>query len=222
MRRPFAGPAYCPVPGVHENDIVSHAGTDLRAERRDAVGAGKLRSAFNTPPVSGVASGSSNPEKDLARSKAGFPRPAGCSRVDFRVPGCLFALTRQSRFAFSTSLPPVPTSRVKRPAPARPAAAYPASAVVDQGFIAARAKLIDVAAFLDRVERHAAAEDFRCAALREAAALLVDGRPERARRILEKLSDPTTEPANKSSGKAALGAWRRPASSSGPGRPKKK
>lgn len=85
-------------------------------------------------------------------------------------------------------------------------------AVVDHGFIAVRAKLIDVAAFLDRVERHGVAGDFRCAALREAAALLVDGQPERARRILELLSDPTTEPELKSSGKAALGAWPRPAS----------
>jgi hypothetical protein len=71
-----------------------------------------------------------------------------------------------------------------------------------------RAKLIEVAAFLDRVERHKVAGDFRCAALREAAELLVDGRPERARRILEKLSDPSTEPEATSSGKAALGAWR--------------
>lgn len=85
-----------------------------------------------------------------------------------------------------------------------------AKAVVDHGFIAVRAKLIDLAAFLDRVERHGAAGDFRCAALREAAALLVDGRPERARRILELLSDPTTEPELKSSGKAAFGAWPRP------------
>ena len=52
------------------------------------------------------------------------------------------------------------------------------------------------------------ADDFRCAALREAATLLVDGKAERARRILEKLSDPTTEPDERSTGKAALGAWR--------------
>jgi hypothetical protein len=78
---------------------------------------------------------------------------------------------------------------------------------VDHGFVPARARLIEVAAFLDRVERYQIADDFRCAALREAAALLVDGKPERARRILEKLSDPTTAPDLVSSGKAALGAW---------------
>jgi hypothetical protein len=93
----------------------------------------------------------------------------------------------------------------------RPSAGLPAKpvrgSIVDAGFIPVRAKLIDVAAFLDRVERYAVQDDFRCAALREAAALLVDGKPERARRILEKLSDPTAEAAEKSSGKAALGAW---------------
>ncbi len=73
-----------------------------------------------------------------------------------------------------------------------------------------RAKLIEVAAFLDRVERYKTEGDFRCEALREAATVLVDGRPERARRILEKLSDPTTTPEEKSSGKAALGAWQKP------------
>jgi hypothetical protein len=86
----------------------------------------------------------------------------------------------------------------------------PRLAVVDQGFIPVRAKLLEVAAFLDRVERYAVADDFRCAALRQAAALLVDGEPERARRILEKLSDPTTEPEPVSSGKSATGAWQPP------------
>src|SRR5688572_23147112 len=85
--------------------------------------------------------------------------------------------------------------------------ACPPRAIVDHGFVPVRAKLIDLAAFFDRVERYGAADDFRCAALREAAALLVDGKPERARRILEHLSDPTTEPDTVSSGKAALGAW---------------
>ena len=70
-----------------------------------------------------------------------------------------------------------------------------------------RAKLIEVAAFLDRVERYQAADDYRCAALRKAAGLLVDGKPERARRILEQLSDPTTEADAVSTGKAAFGAW---------------
>jgi hypothetical protein len=83
-----------------------------------------------------------------------------------------------------------------------------ARAMVDLGFVPVRARLIEVAAFLDRVERHGVAGDYRCIALREAARLLSDGQPERARRILESLSDPTTEPDATSSGKAASGAWK--------------
>ena len=98
------------------------------------------------------------------------------------------------------------TTSAKTPLPAAGA-----RAIIDHGFVPARAKLIDVAAFLDRVERYGSADDFRCAALRQAAALLVDGQPERARRILESLSDPTTVPDEKSTGKAALGAWQPPA-----------
>ena len=101
------------------------------------------------------------------------------------------------------------------PDPQAPESHLPANpardAIVNDWFIPIRAKLIDLAAFLDRVERYGVADDFRCVALREAAALLVDGQPERARRILEKLSDPTTEPDEKSTGKAAFGAWQPPA-----------
>lgn len=84
-----------------------------------------------------------------------------------------------------------------------------ARALVDVGFVPVRAKLLEVAAFLDRVERHEVADDFRCEALRQAAQILVDGAPERARRVLEALSDPTTEPDAVSTGKAAFGAWQR-------------
>ena len=109
---------------------------------------------------------------------------------------------------FSLVFPPVPKPRASRSSVSPRPALSPTAAVVDHGFIPVRAKLIEVAAFFDRVERHAVADDFRCAALHEAALLLVDGKPERARRILEQLSDPTTEPEATSSGKAALGAWR--------------
>lgn len=106
--------------------------------------------------------------------------------------------------------PPVPKPRRKQPV-ARQSASPVREAVVDHGFIPVRAKLLEVAAFLDRVERHAVAGDFRCVALRQAAAVLVDGRPERARRILERLSDPTTEPAAGAAGGVAVGAWAPPA-----------
>ena len=100
----------------------------------------------------------------------------------------------------------MPTKRTPRPQGKLPAAAAP-RALVDHSFVPVRAKLIEVAAFLDRVERHGAADDFRCVALRTAAQVLLDGKPERARRILERLSDPTTKPDAVSTGKAALGAW---------------
>lgn len=104
----------------------------------------------------------------------------------------------------------MPTPRSPRRPGRLPTAGSP-RVVVDHGFIAVRAKLIEVAAFFDRVERHGAADDFRCAALRKAAKLLVDGKPERARRILESLSDPTTKPDAVSTRKAAFGAWQKPA-----------
>lgn len=103
----------------------------------------------------------------------------------------------------------MPKPRVQR-SPRSFQPACPPRAIVDHSFIPVRAKLIEVAAFLDRVERYGAADDFRCVALRSAAALLVDGKPERARRILEQLSDPTRTPEARSSGKAALGAWQDP------------
>lgn len=119
-------------------------------------------------------------------------------------------MSRWRQFTSSPLLPIVAASRSQSPSACLPAVPQ-SRAVIDSGFIPVRAKLIEVAAFLDRVERYAVADDFRCAALRSAAALLIDGKPERARRILEKLSDPTTQPERRSSGKAALGAWQRPA-----------
>jgi hypothetical protein len=87
--------------------------------------------------------------------------------------------------------------------------------VTDQYFLEHRAKLLDLAAFLDRVERaipdgRQGTEDFRLRALRHAMAILLDGKPERARRVLEAMSDPTVEPIAKAPGKGAAGAWPEP------------
>ena len=79
--------------------------------------------------------------------------------------------------------------------------------VVDAYFMEHRARLLDVAAFLDRVDRAGAgADDFRMQAFRRAIAVLEDGKPERARRVLELLSDPTAEPVAKAGMKGATGA----------------
>lgn len=79
--------------------------------------------------------------------------------------------------------------------------------VVDAYFMEHRARLLDLAAFLDRVDRAGAGtDDFRMKAYRAALALLTDGQPERARRILELLSDPSTEPIAAAGVKGATGA----------------
>ncbi len=98
------------------------------------------------------------------------------------------------------------------PSPGASAVTLPADRqkIVDLGFVPVRAKLIEVAAFLDRVERYGVAGDYRCVAMRAALSALADGKPERARRILESFSDPTTEPDAVSTGKAAYGAYRPP------------
>ena len=79
--------------------------------------------------------------------------------------------------------------------------------LLDLYFMDARAKLIDLAAFLDRVDRGTDDADFRLAAFRTALKELDGGEPERARAVLVSLSDPTVEPIEKSPGKGAVGAW---------------
>ncbi len=71
----------------------------------------------------------------------------------------------------------------------------------------ARHKLIDLAAFLDRVERAAGEDDFRLKAFREAVRLLSQKKPQKAKQVLLTFSDPTTTPIAKAPGKGACGAW---------------
>ncbi|HKQ38180.1 MAG TPA: hypothetical protein VJ063_08895, partial [Verrucomicrobiae bacterium] len=71
----------------------------------------------------------------------------------------------------------------------------------------ARAKLIDLAAFMDRVERGTGQEDFRMAAFRTALGELTKTEAQKARNVLLSLSDPTTEPIPAATTKAACGAW---------------
>lgn len=78
---------------------------------------------------------------------------------------------------------------------------------LDLYFMDARSKVIDLAAFLDRVDRGTGEADFRLAALREALGELAGDEPDRARRVLLSLSDPTTEPLAAAPGKGAVGAW---------------
>jgi hypothetical protein len=79
--------------------------------------------------------------------------------------------------------------------------------LLDLYFMEARAKLIDLGAFLDRIERGAGDEDFRMRAFRSALAELSKTEPDKAKRVLRSLSDPTTEPIAAATTKAAAGAY---------------
>ncbi|HEY8505803.1 MAG TPA: hypothetical protein VIL46_14555 [Gemmataceae bacterium] len=79
--------------------------------------------------------------------------------------------------------------------------------VLDLYFMDARCKLIDIAAFLDRVDRADGEADFRLTAFRSALAHLSDEEPGRARNVLLAFSDPTETPIDRAPGKGATGAW---------------
>ncbi len=70
----------------------------------------------------------------------------------------------------------------------------------------ARIKLIDIAAFLDRVQRHGQEGDYRVEALRKAFNEILGDSPDRAKRILDILSDQSEEPIEKASIQGAFGA----------------
>ena len=79
--------------------------------------------------------------------------------------------------------------------------------VLDLYFMENRAKLIDIGAFLDRVDRATGEADFRLEAFKQALSELNGGKSERAKKVLLALSDPTTEPVATAPGKGAAGAW---------------
>ena len=78
--------------------------------------------------------------------------------------------------------------------------------VLDLYFLDARHKLVEVAAFLDRVERADGKEDFRLQAFRAALSELVRRKQNRAKRVLLAFSDRTTRPVDKAETKGACGA----------------
>jgi hypothetical protein len=79
--------------------------------------------------------------------------------------------------------------------------------VLDLYFMDARSKLIDLAAFLDRLDRAEGREDFRIIAFRDALQELSSSNHNRAERVLLKFSDPTAEPISVATTKAACGTW---------------
>lgn len=84
-----------------------------------------------------------------------------------------------------------------------------AQQVIDTYFMEHRAKLVDIAAYLDRIDRGQGEfpSDFRDAAFRQAISILTDGQTHRAKRILELFSDYTTSVPQSAEGmKGASGA----------------
>jgi hypothetical protein len=83
--------------------------------------------------------------------------------------------------------------------------------VVDEYFIENRTRLLEIAAFLDRLDRAEpgySARDFRMQAFTEALAAMSAGSG-RLERIQLLLSDPTTEPLGALDRKSAFGAYDR-------------
>jgi hypothetical protein len=79
--------------------------------------------------------------------------------------------------------------------------------VLDLYFMDARSKLIDLAAFIDRVDRAQGVEDFRMTSFRSALTNLTQQAPDKAKDVLLAFSDPTTQPIPAATTKAACGAW---------------
>jgi hypothetical protein len=86
------------------------------------------------------------------------------------------------------------------------------SQLVDEYFVENRNRLLEVAAFLDRLDRAdptIASRDFRVQVFVEALAALTTAGPSRLTHIQMLLSDPTTEPLVELDRKGAVGAFDR-------------
>src|SRR5690242_8625009 len=85
--------------------------------------------------------------------------------------------------------------------------------LIDEYFVENRTKLLDVAAFLDRLDRaetQTGNPDFRVEAFRDALSVLTRRTSGRVQEIQMIFSDPTTEPMVTLDQKSARGAYKRP------------
>ncbi len=78
--------------------------------------------------------------------------------------------------------------------------------LLDLQFIDARHKLISIAAFMDRIDRHPGDNDYRYEALRAALPILLENQPDRAKRVLEAFSDLSKDPIPCAEFQGAFGA----------------
>jgi hypothetical protein len=89
-----------------------------------------------------------------------------------------------------------------------------ASQIMDEYFIENRTRLLELAAFLERLDRSAdradARGDFRMAAFHQALRVLASNAQDKMDQIQLIFSDPTTEPKEKLDTKSASGAWNSP------------
>lgn len=81
--------------------------------------------------------------------------------------------------------------------------------LVDLSFMDSRFKLIELAAFLDRVQKAGQDGDYRVQQLKQAIQCLANHHPDRAKQVLLTLSDPTTEPIAKAHTQGAAGAYQK-------------
>lgn len=83
--------------------------------------------------------------------------------------------------------------------------------VLDLYFIENRSRILDIASFLDRIDRYPGAPearaDYRYHALVKTLRLLVEAPGDRTKAIQVSLSDPSTEPLDSAVGLKAWGAW---------------
>jgi hypothetical protein len=86
-----------------------------------------------------------------------------------------------------------------------------ATEILDLYFIENRARLLDIASFLDRLDRYEGADtaraDFRYQALMQAILQLQSSEGHRTEAIQLTFSDPTGEPLETAVGLKAVGAW---------------
>jgi DNA-binding transcriptional regulator YbjK len=80
--------------------------------------------------------------------------------------------------------------------------------LLDLQFIDARHMLINLAACLDRIDRHPGEDDYRLAALKTALPILLADRPDRAKAVLESFSDRSTDLPQTAPFQGATGAPR--------------
>jgi hypothetical protein len=81
--------------------------------------------------------------------------------------------------------------------------------ILDLYFLDARHKLVELAAFLDRVERADGKGDFRLKSFRTALGELSGNKKEKAKNVLLVFSDLTNKPIAKATSKGAVGAFQK-------------